>query len=176
MEALKYPIGHYTKPDIFTPQILSEYIAVISRFPQKLKLETEQLSDAQLDTPYRPDGWTIRQVVNHCADSHINALIRHKLALTEDAPTITPYAEALWAELPDCKHMPIQPALSTLQGIHARWVVVLKNLSDSQWQRTFIHPEKGKTFSLKESAGMYAWHCEHHLAHITELKKRKGWK
>lgn len=176
MEDLKYPIGKYIKPDAFTTEILSSYISVINHFPQKIKQEVEHLTDEQLDTTYRPDGWTVRQVVNHCADSHMNAVIRHKLALTEETPTITPYAEALWAELADCKHMPIQPALAVLQGLHARWAILLKNLNEKDWHKAFIHPEKGRKITLDESAGMYAWHCNHHLAHITELKKRKGWK
>jgi len=176
MEELKYPIGKFQKPDAYTSQILSTYISVINHFPQKLKQEVDHLTDEQLDTPYRPDGWTVRQVVNHCSDSHANAFIRLKLALTEETPTITAYAEALWAELPDSKNMPIQPALMLLQGLHSRWAIVLKNLTDKEWNRGFIHPEKNREIKLNESAGMYAWHCNHHLAHITGLKKRKGWK
>lgn len=175
MEKLKYPIGHYVKPEVFTMAILNDYITMIGDFPQKIKQEVDQLTDQELDTPYRSEGWTIRQVVNHCADSHVSALIRFKLALTEDTPVIKPYMEALWAELPDSKNMPIQPALTTLEGTHKRWVMILKSLSEKEWHRSFIHPEKEKEISLNESAGMYAWHCEHHLAHITGLKKRMGW-
>jgi len=176
MEELKYPIGKFQKPEAFTPQLLSSYISVINHFPQKLKQEVEHLTDEQLDTPYRPDGWTVRQVVNHCADSHANALVRVKLALTENTPTITAYMQDLWAELPDCKNMPIQPALMMLQGMHSRWTIVLKNLGEKEWDRAYIHPEKGREIKLNESAASYAWHCNHHLAHITELKKRMGWK
>ncbi len=176
MEELKYPIGHYQKPNVFTKEILSEAISVIEQFPKKIKQEVEGLTDEQLDTPYRPHGWTVRQVVHHCADSHINAFIRIKMALTENTPTIKPYAEALWAELADGKTLPVQPSLSIIENVHLRWVTVLKNMKDEAFDRSFIHPEKGKELSLHESTGMYAWHCKHHLAHITELKKRKGWK
>ncbi|MEO6305324.1 MAG: YfiT family bacillithiol transferase [Bacteroidia bacterium] len=176
MEELKYPIGHYQKPEAFTKEILNEAISIIENFPKKLKQETEHLTDEQLDTPYRPDGWTIRQVVHHCADSHMNAMIRVKLALTEDTPTIKPYAEALWAELPDTKNLPIHFSLSILEGVHFRWATTLKNMKEKEFDRCFIHPEKGRELSLHESTGMYAWHCKHHLAHITSLKKRKDWK
>jgi len=176
MEELKYPVGHYQKPNVFTKEILAEAISVIEQFPKKIKQEVENLSDEQLDTPYRPGGWTLRQVVHHCADSHMNAFIRIKLALTETTPTIKPYAEALWAELADGKTLPIHPSLSIIENVHLRWVTVLKNMKDEEFERGFIHPEKSKELSLHESTGMYAWHCKHHLAHITELKKRKGWK
>lgn len=176
MEELKYPVGRYQKPDVFTKEILTESIFVIEQFPKKIKQEVESLSDEQLDTPYRPDGWTVRQVVHHCADSHINAFIRIKMALTEDTPTIKPYSEALWAELADGKNLPIQPSLSIIENVHLRWVTVLKTMKDKDFDRSFIHPEKGKKLSLHESTGMYAWHCNHHLAHITALKKRNGWK
>jgi DinB superfamily len=175
MEELKYPVGHYQKPKVFTNEILREATSVIEQFPKKIKHEVENLTDEQLDTPYRPDGWTVRQVVHHCADSHMNAFIRLKLALTEDTPTIKPYAEALWAELADTKTLQVQPSLSIIENVHLRWVTVLKNMKDKDFERSFIHPEKGKELSLHESTGMYAWHCNHHLAHITNLKKRKGW-
>ena len=149
---------------------------MIENFPEKIKSETENLSDEQLDTPYRPEGWTIRQVVHHCADSHMNAFIRLKLALSENTPTIKPYAEALWAELPDTKNLPLHSSFLILEGVHFRWTTALKNMSEKEFERSFIHPEKGKELTLHESTGMYAWHCNHHLAHITELKKRKGWK
>lgn len=134
------------------------------------------LSDAQLDTPYRPEGWTIRQVVHHCADSHMNAIIRLKLALTEEKPVIKPYFEDRWAELVDGKSLPIEPSLKILEGVHKRWVLLLENLTASQFQRTFVHPELGTEFSLAVATANYAWHCEHHLAHITNVQTRNGWK
>jgi len=176
MEELSYPIGKYKKPEIFTREILAKAISAIENFPNKIKAETENLSGEQLDTPYRPGGWTIRQVVHHCADSHMNAFIRLKLALTENTPTIKPYAEALWAELPDGKTLSLHSSLLILEGLHERWCIVLNNMSEKEFEHSFIHPEKGKELSLYESTGMYAWHCNHHLAHITALKKTKGWK
>lgn len=175
IEDLRYPIGHFEAPAVFSPELLLNYINDIELFPKKLIRETEHLSDEQLNTPYRPGGWTVRQVVNHCADSHMNAIIRHKLALTTHNPTINPYPEALWAEMADSKNMPIRAALLTIEGLHERWGVVLRSLNDEQWKRVFIHPEKGRKFTIQESAGAYAWHANHHLAHITQLKKKLNW-
>jgi hypothetical protein len=176
LEKLKYPIGKYKKPDTLTTEILYNYITDIESFPERLRVEVENLTDEHLDTQYRPNGWTIRQVVNHCADSHMNGLARLKLALTEDKPTIKPYMETLWAELPDSKTIPIEPALHILDGLHKRWAVLLKSLSQDDLKRIYIHPEHGREFQLEESIGLYAWHCSHHLAHITELKKRMNWR
>lgn len=172
---LRFPIGHFQKPDVITPQIVQNWITEIAAFPEQLIKEVTGLTDEQLNTPYRPDGWTIRQVVHHCADSHMNSLIRFKLALTEDTPTIKPYFEDRWAELVDSKTMPVEPALKTLEGIHARWVVLLNSLSEVDLSKTFIHPEHGNEISLRENTGVYAWHGKHHLAHITVLKQSKGW-
>ena len=133
------------------------------------------LTEAQLDTPYRPEGWTIRQVIHHCADSHMNALTRLKLTLTEDQPVIKPYFQDRWVELHDTKNMPIQPSLKMIEGIHARWAVLLNNLTDQELEKSFIHPEYGKTIKIIENIGNYAWHSNHHLAHITETKKRNNW-
>lgn len=175
LEQLKYPIGKYTTPKEITKEILKGYIQIISTFPNRLKREVLELSNKQLDTEYRPNGWTIRQVVNHCADSHMNCLTRFKLALTETNPTIKPYFEERWAELADSKTMPIEPALKIIDGIHERWTVILNNLTETDLKRTFVHPENGKQFQLDENIGLYAWHCNHHLAHITTLKKINGW-
>lgn len=172
---LQYPIGKFQKPDEFTDEILIELINTLEDFPSKIRTETENLSDEQLDTVYRPGGWTIRQVVNHCADSHMNSLMRFKLALTEDEPEIKPYFEDRWAELEDSKNMNIDAALKMLEGIHERWTVLLRSLSKDQLSRTFIHPEHGMKFRLDENIAVYTWHCDHHLAHIKELKKRKNW-
>ncbi len=176
LEALKYPIGKYTKPESLTEEVLQDNINDIQSFPTRLREAVSNLNDAQLDTPYRPDGWTIRQVVHHCADSHMNSLIRFKLALTEDSPTIKPYYEERWAELADSKTMPIASGLTLLEGLHQRWIVLLNSLSEAEFKRTFIHPEHGKSFRLDENVGVYAWHCNHHLAHITSLKTRMQWK
>ncbi|TAE42221.1 MAG: putative metal-dependent hydrolase [Sphingobacteriales bacterium] len=175
LEELKFPIGIFKKPKKITTEILSSYINDILTFPEKLRLEVKNLSDAQLDTQYRTNGWTIRQVVNHCADSHMNSLTRFKLALTEDQPIIKPYYEERWATLADSYKMPIEPALKILEGIHERWVFLLNNLTKKQLERTFVHPEHGKIFRLDENIGFYAWHCNHHLAHITTLKHTKRW-
>jgi uncharacterized damage-inducible protein DinB len=176
VEELKYPIGKFVKPDFYTPEILNQYILDIELFPSRLRSEVEQLTDEQLDTPYRPDGWTIRQVVHHCADSHMNSFTRFKLALTEEKPTIKPYFEDRWAELADSKNMPIEPALNILDGLHQRWVVLLKSLTKEDLERRFVHPEHGKELKLDGTLGLYAWHGHHHLAHITNLKKSKQWK
>lgn len=175
LDLLKYPIGVYEKPKVISKEILQLWINTIESFPEKLVSEVANLTNQQLDTPYRPDGWTIRQVVHHCADSHMNSLIRFKLALTEDKPSIKPYFEDRWAALPDSKIMPIEPALKMLSGIHERWCFLLKNLTEEQFARLFIHPEHSATFRIDENIGLYAWHCMHHLAHITETKKRENW-
>jgi len=175
LEDLKYPIGKYEKPDQITEQQLKLYIADIQDFPAKLETAVGLLTDEQLNTPYRPQGWTIRQVVHHCADSHMNSLIRFKLALTEDKPVIKPYFEDRWAELTDSQNYPIEPSLVLLKSLHARWTHLLVGLNESQFERKFIHPEHGKEFSLKENTGIYAWHGKHHLAQIISLVKRMNW-
>lgn len=172
---IEFPIGKFNSPENITAELLQSWIGEIETFPKNLKMEVEKLSDMQLDTPYREGGWSIRQVVNHCADSHMNSLIRFKLALTEEKPTIKPYFEDRWAELEDSKNMPIEPALKLLDGLHERWIVLLRNLTNEQLERTFTHPESGKQFRLDENIGLYTWHCKHHLAHITNLKLRMGW-
>ena len=175
LEQLKYPIGKFEKPEIITKDILLKWVSDIAIFPTRLGAEVYKLTDMQLDTQYRPDGWTIRQVVHHCADSHMNSLTRLKLALTEDQPTIKPYFEELWAELLDTKSMPIEPSMKMIEGIHERWTVLLNNLTDEQYGRVFIHPEHRIYFRVDENIGVYAWHCNHHLAHITETIKRNDW-
>ena len=176
IEHLKYPIGKFDKPTVITKDILKKWISDISTFHKRLLSEVINLTDEQLDTPYRPDGWTIRQVIHHCADSHMNSLSRLKLTLTEDNPTIKPYFEERWAKLADSKNLPIEPSLKMIEGIHERWTVLLNNLSESDYSKTFIHPEHGKEFRIDENIGVYAWHCNHHLAHITETKKSNNWK
>lgn len=176
LEQLKYPIGKFVIPKSINSDILNQWISQIATFPSRLKSEVSHLTDHQLDTPYRPDGWTVRQVVHHCADSHMNSFVRLKLTLTEHKPIIKPYHENLWAELPDAKSMPIEHSLLILDGLHHRWTDLLRSLTNQDFHRTFIHPEHGREFPLNVFVALYAWHCEHHLAHITELKKRNNWK
>lgn len=176
LELLKYPTGKFARGTMAeTPERVAACIALIEGFPQKLRAEVQGLNDAQLDTPYRPGGWTVRQVVHHLADSHGQAPGRFKLALTEDTPTIKPYKEALWAELIDGRTAPIEPSLRIVEGSHARWVLLLKNMSMADFQRGFVHPEQNRTIQLSEMLEIYPWHCGHHLAHITSLKERMGW-
>lgn len=175
MNDLRFPIGEFVLSEDISDKQLVGWIADIAAFPARLRKETESLSDKQLDTIYRPGGWTIRQVVHHCADSHMNSLTRFKLALTEDQPVIRPYFEDRWAELVDSKTISVESALQLLEGLHARWVVLLKSLGKEELGRTFIHPEHNRIFRLDQNIGLYAWHCNHHLAHITRLKERMGW-
>ena len=173
-EQLKFPIGKFKKPEVITKSHIDKWTGDISKFPERLNKEVKLLSDAQLDTTYREGGWTLRQVIHHCADSHINSLIRFKLALTEEKPTIKPYFEDRWAQLSDYK-MPIEPSLKLLEGLHKRWVFLLNKLNEGDLKKAFVHPEHQQEFLLDETIGIYAWHCNHHLAHITTLKQLKGW-
>lgn len=175
LEQLKYPIGKFVKPDDIGQSVIENCIAEIAAFPKRLRSETENLSEEQLETPYRPGGWTIRQVVHHLADSHMNCLIRLKWALTEEQPTIKFYYEDRWATGKDNRHMPIEPTLLFLEGLHSRLAYLMNSLSETELLRTFAHPEHGKIFELREVICLYAWHCNHHLAHITTLKARMKW-
>jgi hypothetical protein len=172
----RFPIGEFESPSQFNSDLVKKWIEIISIFPQKLSLEVNHLTDEQLDTAYRVNGWTIRQVVHHCADSHMNSIIRLKLALTEEQPTIRPYFEDRWAELVDSQKFPIAASLQILVGVHTRWKALLENLNQVDLLKSYIHPEHGKVFQIGEYIALYAWHCEHHLAHITHLKQKKGWK
>lgn len=175
LEKLRYPIGKFEKPETITPEMIERCIAEIAAFPKRLQIEVLPLDEDQLETPYRPDGWTIRQVVHHCADSHMNCLIRFKWALTEDHPTIKFYYEDRWAQGNDNQHMPIAPTLQFLDGLHFRLAYLMNGFSDADLKRTYVHPEHGKVFELAEVICLYAWHCNHHLAHITSLKAAKNW-
>jgi hypothetical protein len=166
LEKLKYPIGKFTWPNTVSEAELRQAIQTISDLPAKLKMAAGKLSEDLLDTPYRPEGWTVRQVIHHVADSHMNALIRFKLALTEDTPTIKPYLQAKWAELPDSKSLPVEVSISLLEYLHQRWVGLMNHLQPSDWDRQFIHPEHHSIHSLRQTVIMYAWHCEHHLGHV----------
>ena len=172
---LRYPIGRFAPPATYTPEARQQFLAELAACPDELRRATAGLATAQLDTPYRESGWTVRQVVHHLPDSHMNAYVRHKLAATEDQPAIKLYKEALWAEHIDARTMPIEPSLQIIGGSHARWVVLLRNMSTSDFVCSFFHPEQQREISLAEALELYVWHSGHHLAHITELKKREGW-
>lgn len=172
LERLKYPIGHFECPETITSEQLNLWINDIATFPNRISKAVEHLDNDALNLNYRPEGWTIRQVVHHCADSHMNSLIRFKLALTEDSPAIKPYFEDRWAEMADEKAFPIEASLKIIDGVHERWVYLLRHLSSEDLKRNFVHPEHGKSFRLDENIGVYAWHCNHHLAHINLAKQQ----
>ena len=173
MNDLRYPLGKFHYDGSTSQQQQQAFLQEIAQTPAKLRTAVQGLSDAQLDTPYRPEGWTVRQVVHHVPDSHLNAYVRFKLALTEDDPTIKPYAEDRWAELAD-KATPIEVSLALLDSLHDRWVRLLRSLTPEQWKRTFRHPEMGP-MTLEKTLALYAWHGPHHVAHIAELRKRMSW-
>ncbi|WP_276316286.1 YfiT family bacillithiol transferase [Paenibacillus artemisiicola] len=173
-ERLKYPIGHFEWSGDIPKARRDAWIADIAELPGRLRGAVAGLSDGQLNTPYRDGGWTVRQVVHHVPDSHMNSYIRFKLALTEEKPTIRPYYEDRWAELPDA-FAPVDASLALLDALHERWVGLLAGLSDADYARSFVHPETGKEIRLDYNLGAYAWHGKHHLAHVTELAKRMGW-
>ena len=176
---LSYPIGKFAgKLDATTaadPNRLREDIAAIAAVPERYRSAVAGLDDGQLDTPYRPDGWTVRQVVHHVADSHMNAYIRFRLAMTEDSPVIKPYDQAKWAELRDARTLPVEVSLGLLDGLHTRWAALVRSFSEADFARTLRHPELG-ILRLDQYVGMYAWHGKHHYAHITGLRGRMGWK
>ena len=171
---LRYPIGRFSPPASSAPGIRSTQIQTVRLLPEQLRAAVNGLSDAQLDTPYREGGWTVRQVVHHIADSHAMAYTRCKLALTEDWPTINPYNEAAWAELADSRQLPVEVSLEMIAGVHARWAALLESLSDEEFQKGYNHPERGRE-NLAKALAMYDWHSRHHTAHITSLRARQGW-
>jgi uncharacterized damage-inducible protein DinB len=170
----RYPIGKFSYSGPLTAEQKQQYLSDIEQTPARLRAALRGLSDQQLDTPYRDGGWTLRQVAHHFADSHMNSYIRCKLALTEDEPTIKPYMENLWAELPEAKHAPIDVSLALLDSLHQRWMLMLSKLTDAEWKRTFHHPERG-LMSLENNLALYSWHGRHHVAHVTSLRERMGW-
>jgi hypothetical protein len=170
---LRYPIGPLTFAPP-SPELRRAAVADVAALPETLRAAVAGLGDAQLDTPYRPGGWTVRQLVHHIADSHMNAFIRLRLALTEANPTIKPYDEKLWAMLPDMR-LPIESSLQILDGLHRRWSDVFAHMSDGDFARTWVHPEHGRALTLDELAQNYGWHSRHHVAHITALRAREGW-
>lgn len=175
LEKLKYPIGQPVIPKNILEKDIVNWIKTIEDFPTQLENITVHLSEVQLNTTYRKNGWTIRQVVHHCADSHLNSYIRFKWALTEDQPIIKAYYEDKWAELFDSKTAPIALSINFLKALHAKWVYFLKGLTTEDLTKTFIHPESNKHIKLSENIGIYAWHCNHHFAHINNLIISKKW-
>jgi hypothetical protein len=174
MSDLQYPIGKFHFDGSLTEEQKQNCIEDISRAPGELRAAVSGLSATQLDTPYRPAGWTVRQVTHHVPDSHMNAYIRFKLALTENEPTIKPYEQGLWAQLEDSKSTPIEVSLTLLDSLHDRWVRLLRSMKADDWKRTFRHPELGLV-SLEKNVALYSWHGRHHVAHITSLRERNGW-
>ena len=174
MTDLRYPIGKFHFDGTLTEQQKQAALDDIATAPASLRAAVKGLSEAQLGTPYRPDGWTVRQVVHHVPDSHLNSYVRFKLALTEDEPTIKTYAEDRWAELADTKSTPVEVSLTMLDALHDRWVRLLQSLSPEEWKRTFHHPELG-AMTLEKTLALYAWHGRHHVSHITSLRDREGW-
>ena len=170
----RYPIGKFERPAAATAELRSEWLDTLEALPARLRAAVAGLSDEQLDTPYRPGGWTVRQVVHHVADSHMNSFIRFRLALTEDEPTVKPYDEAKWALLKDAT-LPVEVSLQLVDGVHHRMVVMLRSLSASEFERAFRHPVLG-VMDLNANLALYAWHSRHHVAHITGLRERMGWK
>lgn len=171
----RFPIGHFESNGDITVAQRTAWINDIEQLPSLLAAAVTGLSQEQLDTPYRDGGWTVRQVVHHIADSHMNSYMRFKLALTEDCPTIKPYYEDRFAELADTAQAPIELSLILIEALHTRWVLLLKSMSASDYARTFFHPESKKVVPLDYNLGTYSWHGRHHLAHITLLAKRLGW-
>ena len=171
---LRYPIGEFKLEGQPSESQHKQFISDIEQAPARLRGALAGLSEAQLETPYRPGGWTVRQVAHHIPESHMNAYVRMKLALTEDNPTIKPYDEARWAETPDVRGTPVAVSLALLEALHQRWVVLLKALGPADLARTFTHPESG-LWTIGRYVGLDAWHGKHHVAHITSLRQRMGW-
>jgi hypothetical protein len=174
MGDLRYPVGEFRKPAAVTDGDRNRFIRDIAAAPDALRAAVSGLNETQLDTAYRPGGWTVRQVVHHLPDSHLNAYVRFKLALTENEPVVRPYDEALWAELPEAKTAAIDVSLSLLDALHRRWVACLRALPRATFERRFVHPVSGP-FTLNEHVAAYSWHGRHHIAHITSLRERMQW-
>lgn len=174
LESLRYPIGKLNMPKEVSQEQIKEWIEIIDSFPTKVRDLTENLSNEELDWKYRPGSWNIRQVVHHCADSHMNSFVRFKLTLTEDVPTIKGYFEDKWAEMPDTTEAPISTSLSLLEGLHARWSTLLKSMREEDFKKKLYHPEHQKELSLTYMLGLYSWHCRHHTAHIEQALEYEG--
>lgn len=170
---LSYPIGRFERPEEITPEERRNAIASLAEMPEELRNAVEGLNSGQLNTPYREGGWTVRQLVHHIADSHMNAFVRVRLALTEDWPTIKPYDEGAWAMLHDSA-APVEWSLELVESLHARWVMMLQSLTEEQWRQGYRHPESGEV-TVELATLMYAWHSRHHVAHITHLRAMEDW-
>ncbi len=179
MQDLSFPIGKAVAAEYFNSpydeKIKTELLHDIKMLPAKLEYAIQDLDSHQLETPYRPGGWTVKQLIHHIADSHINAYIRYKLGLTEQNPTIKPYDQDAWAQLSDTENLPVNISLTLLHSLHARWYQLMYGMAEDQWQRTVYHPERQKTLSLWELLKSYSWHSRHHTAHITNLRERMKW-
>jgi len=175
IEQLKYPIGKFERKESISSEERAVLVANLKSFPQRLTTVVMELSEEQLNAPYRPEGWTVRQLVHHLADSHINSYVRYRWTLTEDTPEIKAYDQTSWAELPDAANAPIKFSLNLLKAIHARWTLLLERMSESDFAKELSHPEWKNNLSLDDMTQLYSWHCDHHLAHITSLIQREGW-
>lgn len=174
LEKLKFPIGHFVLPSEISEALMENWKSEIKQLPEQLQTLTKNLSEEEANLVYRPNGWNIKQVIHHLSDSHSNALIRFKLTITEENPTIKTYAENLWAELADGNDTNISYSLTMLTAIHYKWSLLLANWSKNDWEKTYFHPEANKSVTLKEMIGLYAWHGNHHLAHIKQALEYKG--
>lgn len=174
MTDLRYPVGKFVRPASLSGEERAALIDVIAAAPEQMAKAVAGLNDAQLDTPYRDGGWTVRQVVHHVVDSHVNSYIRTKFAVAEDNPTIIPYNEAVWANFDDAAHAPVEGSLTLLTALHARWVRFFRSLDEAAFARTLVHPENG-VMDLDFVIALYAWHGRHHIAHVTSLRRRMGW-
>jgi len=175
IQDMRYPIGRFKYDGDSSREAIDRAIADIAGLPVLLRASIDGLNTDQLNTPYREGGWTLREVVHHVPDSHMNAYVRCKLALTEQSPTIKPYDEAAWAKLGDVKVVPVGVSLALLEALHTRWVAVLESLSDGDFERSYVHPDHQRAVPLREVVALYAWHGRHHTAHISSLRERNGW-
>lgn len=176
LEAFQYPIGRFKPSDSYPPEDVRTNIQIISALPSKFINLLGGWTEEQYDTRYRPDGWTVRQLIHHVADSHINAYVRFRLALTEDNPTIKPYKEDRWAELPDAKTAQVDLSLQLMKNVHLRWVLLMNSMGAADLARTYTHPDTGRSIRLDEVIALYAWHSEHHYQHAFTLAEREGWR
>lgn len=172
---LRYPVGKFSYDGDSSREAIERSIAAVESLPGALRAVVEGLSDEQMNTPYREGGWTPHDVVHHVADSHMNAYIRMKFALTEDAPTIKPYDEAAWARLSDTRVVPAAVSLDLIDSLHARWVALVRGMTDSDFERTYVHPDHKRAVPMREVVALYAWHGRHHTGHIQSLRERNGW-